>query len=131
MKKVFADTYYFLARLNSLDPHRSKVLAYSGETRAQLLTTEWVLLELADALADTHFRKVIKDYFDFLEKQTVIIRVDDRLRRKALDCYNLHDDKRWSLTDCLSFVVMRESGVTTALTGDRHFIQAGFDAVFA
>jgi uncharacterized protein len=35
-------------------------------------------------------------------------------------------DKRWSLTDCISFVVMQERGLTEALTADRHFEQAGF-----
>ena len=38
-------------------------------------------------------------------------------------------DKSWSLTDCISFVVMGEHGITDALTGDRHFEQAGFRAL--
>jgi hypothetical protein len=33
------------------------------------------------------------------------------------------------LADCLSFVVMRERGLAAALTGDRHFVQAGFTAL--
>jgi len=35
-------------------------------------------------------------------------------------------DKAWSLTDCTSFVVMQEEGLTDALTTDHHFEQAGF-----
>ncbi len=42
-----------------------------------------------------------------------------------------HDDKTWSLTDCLSFVVTHECRIAEALTGDHHFVQAGFAAVFA
>ncbi|PYP86948.1 MAG: hypothetical protein DMF61_12200 [Blastocatellia bacterium AA13] len=36
------------------------------------------------------------------------------------------DDKEWGITDCISFVVMRERRLTKALTTDRHFQQAGF-----
>ena len=43
--------------------------------------------------------------------------------------YVARPDKDWSLTDCISFVVMRERGITEALTGDRHFEQAGFVAL--
>ena len=32
-------------------------------------------------------------------------------------------------TDCLSFVVMRDEGISQALTGDRNFEQAGFTAL--
>jgi len=39
-------------------------------------------------------------------------------------------DKEWGLVDCLSFVIMRERGITEALTPDRHFTRAGFKALF-
>jgi predicted nucleic acid-binding protein len=45
--------------------------------------------------------------------------------------YRQRADKHWSLTDCISFVVMEQEGLREALTGDRHFAQAGFAAVFA
>jgi hypothetical protein len=40
--------------------------------------------------------------------------------------YGERMDKDWPLTDCISFVVMQREGITDALTGDRHFEQAGF-----
>ena len=40
-------------------------------------------------------------------------------------------DKNWPLTDCISFVVMQDHQLTEALTADRHFQQAGFNALLA
>lgn len=44
--------------------------------------------------------------------------------------YDARPDKSWSLTDCISFVVMAERDLTEPLTGDHHFDQAGFTALF-
>jgi uncharacterized protein len=52
--------------------------------------------------------------------------VDAPLFERALAPYGERMDKEWSLTDCISFVVMRERDLTQALTTDRHFAQAGF-----
>ena len=48
---------------------------------------------------------------------------------KALQCYKMRTDKEWGITDCISFVVMEEYGLTEALTADKHFRQAGFKAL--
>jgi hypothetical protein len=48
---------------------------------------------------------------------------------KGVQLYAQRPDKEWSLTDCISFVVMTQEGIFDALTGDRHFEQAGFVAL--
>jgi hypothetical protein len=48
---------------------------------------------------------------------------------RGVALYESRPDKEWSLTDCISFVVMADHGITEALTGDRHFEQAGFVAL--
>jgi len=47
----------------------------------------------------------------------------------AFDSYRSKSDKEWSLTDCASFVLMRERGLAEALAHDQHFEQAGFVAL--
>ena len=45
---------------------------------------------------------------------------------RALALYRDRADKTWGMTDCISFVVMRDHNLSDALTADRHFAQAGF-----
>jgi predicted nucleic acid-binding protein len=45
---------------------------------------------------------------------------------RGMELYEGRPDKEWSLTDCISFAVMTERGVSDALTNDHHFEQAGF-----
>jgi predicted nucleic acid-binding protein len=59
-----------------------------------------------------------------------IVPIDDSLLQRAAALYESRLDKDWSLTDCISFVTMQERGIKDALTGDHHFEQAGFHALF-
>ena len=43
--------------------------------------------------------------------------------------YGSRLDQTWSLTDCASFLVMEQRGITDALAHDRDFEQAGFVAL--
>ncbi|CAK8715136.1 hypothetical protein GCAAIG_04530 [Candidatus Electronema halotolerans] len=55
-----------------------------------------------------------------------LIYMNPVLFKQAVNLFNRYQDKTWGLVDCLSFVVMREMQITTALTFDHHFEQAGF-----
>jgi len=50
MSVVFADTFYFLALLNERDGAHHRAVAASRTPGLALVTTELVLVELADAL---------------------------------------------------------------------------------
>ena len=130
MNLVFADAFYFVARLNRHDQHHERVLAFSQDFRARLLTTDLVLMEVADALAKSECRTRIRDFIRHLHQSPAceVIATSRELQDRALDLYHQHRDKSWTLTDCVSFVVMRERGLTDALTADHHFEQAGFIA---
>jgi predicted nucleic acid-binding protein len=58
-----------------------------------------------------------------------IVPLDSALLERGLQLMAARLDKDWSLTDCISFVVMQDAGINEALSGDRHFEQAGFRAL--
>lgn len=58
-----------------------------------------------------------------------ILPLTSGLLNRGLDLMRQRTDKDWSLTDCISFVVMEDEGLREALTGDQHFEQAGFKAL--
>ena len=132
MNLVFADAFYFVARLNRRDQHHERVVAFSREFRAHILTTDWVLMEVADALAKSENRGRIHGFILHLRQSAAceVVPASRELFDRALELYRQHADKEWTLTDCVSFVVMRERGITQALTEDRHFEQAGFIPLF-
>ncbi len=58
-----------------------------------------------------------------------VVSFDMQLHEEGIRLYVTRADKEWSLTDCISFIVMRRESVAEALTGDHHFEQAGFVAL--
>lgn len=96
-----------------------------------MLTTAWVLTEVADGLAATPDRHLIEKILADLnqEPRDIVVPASADLFDRGLQLYLARPDKQWSLTDCISFVVMEERNVTEALTADHHFEQAGFVAL--
>src|SRR5262245_32087140 len=106
MKIVFADAFYFVARLNRRDQHHQRVLEFSRDFRARLLTSDWVLMEVADALSESESRGRVRDFILHLRGSPAceIVSASRELLDRALDLYHQHADKEWTLTDCASFV---------------------------
>lgn len=131
MSRWFGDTFYFLALLNPRDERHRAAVEFSRDGSRQVVTTEWVLTELADGLAKFESRRVFKLVHDGLvaDPATRIIGSSDELWKQGRLLYESRPDKSWSLTDCISFVVMEREKMTEALTEDHHFEQAGFVAL--
>jgi predicted nucleic acid-binding protein len=131
MSVVFADAFYFVASLNRRDQHHLRVLDFERGFRERLLTSDWILMEVADALAGTQCRERVREFIHHLRQSTAceIVSASRELLDRALDLYHQRADKEWTPTDCTSFVIMRERNMTDALTGDRHFEQAGLGAL--
>ena len=128
MKVVFADTFYFLALLNRRDARHARAVAASRMPDLRLVTTEFVLIELADALCKPQQRNEVAAVWKLAETSPSfqLIRATSELLQRGRMRYEGRNDKEWPLTDCISFVVMEEHGLTDVLTADGHFEQAGF-----
>jgi predicted nucleic acid-binding protein len=131
MKPVFADTFFFLAILNRADLSHQRAVTFSRHARQLRITTDWVITELADGLSRVGDRERFMDLYRHIQTSPAIrvVPASRELLEEALALYAARTDKDWSLTDCVSFVVMRDEGITQALTGDQHFEQAGFTAL--
>ncbi len=131
MMPRFADTFYFLALLNPSDAAHELALEYAVDLGSRLVTTDWVLVEVADALARPAQRRAFFSLWVEIRDHPAIdiVAAERAMFQRGLDLYARSPDKDWSLTDCISFVVMSERGLTEALTGDNHFDQAGFHAL--
>ncbi len=97
------------------------------------MTTEFVLLELADALCKPSQREEVLTLWSVVETDPAfrLVHANPELIERGRTLYRERADKEWPLTDCISFVVMRDHAVSEALTADHHFEQAGFKALLA
>jgi predicted nucleic acid-binding protein len=131
MKAVFADTSFFAALLNSDDVHHEQARAWSEAYAGRVIVTEYILIELGAFFARRKHRPLFLALLDdlALDPQTLIVACSRALYRRGLALFADRLDKDWSLTDCISFAVMKKRKLTNALTADHHFEQAGFRAI--
>jgi len=145
--EVFLDTSGLVALVNADDRSHQEVQVLSLELlekpRARLITTYAVLIETAELLRSRLLKKgagwsqiinAIVEARDFAltwreNRRAEILPIGEALWLEALDLMASRTDKDWGLTDCISFVVMRERRILSALTSDKHFEQAGFRAL--
>ncbi len=102
--------------------------SYSGN----IATTEWVLLEFADAFSQSNTKPFAFEMIKRIHRlpMFVVVEFDPSIYQTGFELFESRSDKDWSLTDCISFTVMTQRGLSEALTADHHFTQAGFRAVF-
>ena len=131
MNSVFADTFHFLALVNESDAAHSRAVEASRNLKRRVVSTAWVLTVVGVALAKPAGRQRFVELVEVLrsDPQVTIIPPTENLFDRGVALYAQRPDKDWPLTDCISFAVMREMNITDALTGDRHFEQAGFAAL--
>lgn len=133
MKPIFADTSFYIALVSPRDVHHPDALAYMRNHRGRVTTTDYVLIEVGNWLSRTDDRPSFIALMRQLEAdpELTVLPGSRDLFAQGYELYKARADKAWSLTDCISFVVMQQMGLSEALTADRHFGQAGFTVLLA
>ena len=128
MKRLFADSFFFFAYLNGGDGAHEAAEQYFEGFDGGLVTTEWVLTEVGDGMAGVGDRETFSAFHEALtsDPAVTVVPAGPELFAEGLALYASRRDKEWSLTDCISFVVMKRERLGEALTGDHHFRQAGY-----
>jgi predicted nucleic acid-binding protein len=128
---VFADTGFYVAQIDPKDDHHASALeAFELARPVRVVTSEMILIELLNFFArrGEPLRTAAADLVDRIRelRNVEVVPSSPELFDLALLMYRERPDKDWSLTDCASFVIMRNKGISSALAIDRHFEQAGF-----
>lgn len=131
---VLMDTSFVLALENKDDAHHERAKALDDQLLREdsILLFHWgILLEIADGYARASRRaKGLQLLARFEGEQGYrLCPITESLFQEALTLYRSRPDKEWGLTDCVSFMLMKQEDITEALTADVHFRQAGFAAL--
>ncbi|MGD9894917.1 MAG: type II toxin-antitoxin system VapC family toxin [Dehalococcoidia bacterium] len=127
----FIDAGHWIALLNRGDQLHERARRLNATLRGRLVTTEAVLTEVGNWMARPPLRALVAPFLHRVHSNPhlEIVAVDHELFARAVTFFTSRADKDWGLTDCISFVVMQDRGITEALSADVHFVQAGFRAL--
>lgn len=128
--KLFIDTGALLSYYNDRDQYYPKSLEAwrtVQEQNCHLIITNHVIDELATHLARINgylysASKVEKIY----EAGFQIIYANKKIEQEALKLFKKFSDQKFTFTDCVSMVVMKQEGLETAFTFDSDFYVGGF-----
>jgi predicted nucleic acid-binding protein len=131
MKKLFLDTGFLIALEAADDQRHDEAMNLWNDLLGSLpplITTSYVFDEIVTFFnSRNRHAKAVEVGKLLLESPSIqLIHIDEVLFQEAWRYFIQHADKSYSLTDCASFLVMKRLRINTALTFDKHFMQAGF-----
>ncbi len=131
MNYLFLDTSYIVAlELSDDQNHLVTLEHWRGLDKSSLclVTSSYVFDKVVTFLSSRGFRSKANEVEKRLlgSKSIKFIQVDEDLFWEGWEYFQKYQDKSYSLTDCLSFVIMNQLKINLALTYDQHFVQAGF-----
>jgi uncharacterized protein len=128
---ILVDSGFLLALAQPTDALHARAAAWAHFVSGPLLVTEYVLCEVINNLSRTADRERAHRIAQavFADPEYEFIHASPELLDAGLRLHRARRDKEWSLTDCISFHLMSDRGITRALAYDHHFEQAGFEAL--
>jgi uncharacterized protein len=134
MSRIFVDTSAWDAIADGGDSNHALALLFRDEIAGQykLVTTNYVLDELYTLLMlNVGYQSTVrfKRQLDVLIQEGIleVVWISEQMTAEAWDIFEqFNSDKRWSFTDCTSYVLMKRLAIAEAFAFDRHFEQMGF-----
>jgi predicted nucleic acid-binding protein len=131
---VFVDATHWIALYYPKDNNHQKALAIDKKVKkVSLWTTELILIEILDFFAakGKYWRSSAAKIVSAISShpKVRVFPLAETPFESAFAEFRKYEDKGWSLTDCASFIVMRDNAVTTAISYDKHFEQALFQVM--
>ena len=125
---ILIDTGFLIALLSPRDELHMRATAWSGAGDESLLLTEYVLWEAVNHFSSPADRERAAILMEWAESGDgcEFVRASPELLAAGWRLFRSRPDKAWSLTDCISFAIMSDRGMSKALAYDEHFAQAGF-----
>lgn len=129
---TFLDTSYLVAVAMPRDNLHRAAKRWAEVLPGEFATTEYVLIELVNRLSSSRQSRqrahVLLASIQ-ADRRTRVFPANSDWMRRGIMLHAQRPDKSWSLTDCISFEVMKHLDILEALTEDHHFEQAGFRAL--
>jgi predicted nucleic acid-binding protein len=128
---ILVDSGFLLAFAQPTDALHGRAVAWAQSLSEPMLATEYVLCETVNSLSRRPDRPRADRIVEMIsgDPDYTLVPASPDLFAAGLRLYRDRPDKEWSLTDCISFHLMQERGLTRALAYDVHFEQAGFEAL--
>ena len=133
MSKIFLDTSFLVAFHNKRDKDHFRARRFISEIKEDdiFIISDYIFDEFLTALlvrggkslSIEAGRKILED------KRIYLLKIDEEVFQKAWLVYHSFKDKKWSFTDCTSYVLMKNLSTNIGASFDDHFNQFGFVTV--
>jgi predicted nucleic acid-binding protein len=134
---IFVDTSAWKAFYDEEDDQHDEARSFMKAVGAKevpvrtLVTSDYIMDETLTLIRFAHSHSRAVEFANAVSSSRAIrvVFVGEEIFNNALELFTKRADKPWSLTDCVSFALMKRLELTTAFAFDPHFQQAGFETL--